>query len=194
MEQTKIGNIIRYLRQEKGMTQKQVADRMNISDKTISKWERGLGCPDISLLAELCDLLDVNMQKMLNGDLEQNEIVGGNMKKSKYFICPICNNISICTGNAEISCCGRKLDEQIPKKADEQQKMIIEQVENDWYITSNHEMSKKCYISFVAFATGDRIQVIKQYPEWDLQIRIPNRGHGMLIWHSTKSGLLYQLV
>ena len=52
MDCSKIGKLIYNLRKEKDMTLKQIADLMNISDKTISKWERGLGCPDISLLPE----------------------------------------------------------------------------------------------------------------------------------------------
>ena len=50
MDHTKIGGLIRRLRQERGLTQRQLAERMGISDKTVSKWERGMGCPDLSLL------------------------------------------------------------------------------------------------------------------------------------------------
>ncbi|WP_088226796.1 helix-turn-helix domain-containing protein [Desulfosporosinus sp. FKB] len=194
MQNVKVGSIIRTLRIEKGMSQKQLADKMNISDKTISKWERGLGCPDISLLAELSDLLEVDIGTLLSGDLVANNFVGGNMKKSKYYICPVCNNISLCTGNAELSCCGRKLEEQIMHKADESDKLSIEVIEDNWFITSNHPMKKEHYISFVAFATGDRVQIIKQYPEWDMQLRVPKLGHGMFIWYCIQHGLFYQLV
>jgi transcriptional regulator with XRE-family HTH domain len=85
----KVGNLIKVLRHEKNMTQKQLADKMNISDKAISKWERGLGCPDVSLLAELSSILEVNIEEMLKGDLSLNNFVGGNMKKSKYYVCPV---------------------------------------------------------------------------------------------------------
>ncbi len=70
------------------MTQKQLADAMNLSDRTISKWERGLGCPDISLLIQLSELLNVNIKEILSGDLISNEFVGGNMKNTKYYVCP----------------------------------------------------------------------------------------------------------
>lgn len=194
MQNIKIGSIIRVLRIEKEMTQKQLADKMNISDKTISKWERGLGCPDISLLAELSNILGVDLGVLLSGELVTNNLIGGNMKKTKYYICNVCHNISLCTGNAEVSCCGRKLEEQTMQKADESNKLSIEVIEDDWFITSSHPMNKDHYISFVAFATGDRIQIIKQYPEWDMQLRVPKRGHGMLLWYCIKHGLYYQLV
>ena len=194
MQNSKIGTIIRTLRQERNMTQQQLADKMNISDKTVSKWERGVGCPDISLLSELSDILGVDTQKLLIGDMTPNDFVGGNMKNTKYFVCPTCHNISLCTGEAELSCCGKKLTVQELKKAEESEKLSVQVIEDDWYITSSHPMTKNHYISFVAFATGDRINLIKQYPEWDLTVRIPKRGHGMLIWYCTDHGLFYQLL
>ena len=63
MDCKKIGSLIYELRKDKNMTQKQIADLMNISDKTISKWERGLGCPDISLLPELSQILGVSIDQ-----------------------------------------------------------------------------------------------------------------------------------
>lgn len=194
MQNSKVGTIIRTLRQERNMTQQQLADKMNISDKTVSKWERGVGCPDISLLSELSDILGVDTQKLLIGDMTPNDFVGGNMKNTKYFVCPTCHNISLCTGEADLSCCGKKLTVQELKKAEESEKLSVQVIEDDWYITSSHPMTKNHYISFVAFATGDRINLIKQYPEWDLTVRIPKRGHGMLIWYCTDHGLFYQLL
>lgn len=194
MDSGKIGKLILKLRREKGFTQKQLADLMNISDRTISKWERGQGCPDISLLRDLSSHLDVNIEEILDGELPANDFVGGNMKKSKYFVCPSCQNIVLSTGNATISCCGRKLSELVPNKATNEEKLEISQVEDEWYITSDHPMNKDHYISFIAFATGDGVQIIKQYPEWTLQTRLPKRKHGMLLWYCTQHGLFYQLI
>ena len=194
MQNTKVGNIIRTMRQECKMTQKQLADRMNISDKTVSKWERGLGCPDISLIPELSDIFGVDTQRLLVGDMTPNDFVGGNMKNTKYYVCPICHNISLCTGEAEVLCCGKKLTVQTLKKAGENEKLDVQVMEDDWNITSMHPMTKTHYISFVGFVTGERIHLIKQYPEWDLNIRIPKREHGMLIWYCTEHGLFYQLL
>ncbi|MDR1772536.1 MAG: helix-turn-helix domain-containing protein [Hungatella sp.] len=194
MENSKVGSIIRTLRQEHNMTQKELADKMNLSDKTISKWERGLGLPDISLIPELSRLLGIDTMNLLSGDMTPNNLAGGNMKNTKYFVCPTCQNITLCTGDAEVSCCGKKLAAQILKKAEGNERLTVQELEDDWYITSGHPMNKEHYISFVALASGDRIQIIKQYPEWNFNVRIPKRGHGMLIWYSTDDGLRYQLL
>ena len=194
MQNSKVGSIIRALRLEHHMTQKQLADKMNLSDKTISKWERGLGMPDISLIPELSGLLGINIMNLLSGDMTPNDFVGGNMNNTKYFVCPTCQNITLCTGEALVSCCGKKLEALPLKKAEEDERLSVQVVEDDWYISSEHPMDKEHYISFVALASGDRIQIIKQYPEWNLHVHVPKRGHGMLIWYSTDQGLLYQLL
>lgn len=194
MDCNKIGAMIRQLRNELNITQKQLADQMNISDKTVSKWERGLGCPDISLLSELAANLGVTIEDILMGEKSQNDFVGGNMKDSSYYICPSCGNVTVCTGNATVSCCGKKLFPLEINKANEQHKLTIEQIEDDWYITSEHPMEKEHFISFVAFVTGDKLHFIKQYPEWNLQVRIQKRGHGKLLWYCTQHGFFYQLL
>jgi transcriptional regulator with XRE-family HTH domain len=194
MDNRKIGELIFRLRKEKGLTQKQLADRMNISDRTISKWERGYGCPDITLLSELSSLLGVNIENMLDGELAPNDFIGGNMKQSHYFVCPTCNNIALATGNITLSCCGRKLEPLAAKKAAEDEKLAISEIDQEWFISSEHPMTKDHYISFIAFATGDQVQIIKQYPEWSFQARIPKRKHGKLLWYDTQFGLYYQLI
>lgn len=107
MENSRVSSIIRTLRQEHRMTQRELADKMNLSDKTISKWERGLGLPDISLIPELSSILEIDIMNLLAGDLTPNDFTGGNMKNTKYFVCPTCQNITFCTGEAEVSCCGK---------------------------------------------------------------------------------------
>lgn len=194
MDCSKVGNLICYLRKEKSMTQKKLADAMNISDKTISKWERGLGCPDVSLLPELSALLGVNIEKILSGELNPNDYVGGNMKKIKFYVCPECDNIITSTGTVSISCCGRKLEELEPVKADENHALNLETIEYEWFISINHSMTKDHYISFVAFVTGDKILMAKQYPEWPIQLRFQKFGHGKLYSYCTKHGLSYQLL
>ncbi len=194
MDCAKVGGLICRLRKEKGLTQKQLADTLHLSNKTVSKWETGSGCPDVSLLPQLSALLNVDIEKILLGELPENEFVGGNMKKTKYTVCPTCGNLVVSTGEAEVSCCGRRLETLVPQKADGDDRLTVEVVEDDWFITSDHPMLKEHSISFVAFATGDRVQIIKQYPEWNLQVRIPKRGHGLLLWYCTQHGLFYQLL
>ena len=166
-----IGNLILKLRKDKSMTQKQMADIMNISDKTISKWERGLGCPDISLLPELSQILCVSVDQILTGELNLNDIVGGNMNNIKFYVSEQCGNLMTATGNATISCCGKTLEPLVAKKAEEGHKLEIEPVEDELYVTTEHEMKKEHYISFIAYVKGDRALITKQYPEWNMQFR-----------------------
>lgn len=194
MDCKKIGKLILELRKDKNMTQKQLADLMNISDKTISKWERGLGCPDISLLPDLAQILGVNVDKILEGEINSNELVGGNMNKIKFYVCPQCNNLVTSTGEIDISCCGKKIEALSASKADDNHKLNIEPVEDELYVTSNHDMKKDHYISFVAYVKGDRVLIVKQYPEWNLQVRFRKQGHGKLYFYCVNHGLYYQII
>ncbi|MDK2809279.1 MAG: hypothetical protein PWP24_2017 [Clostridiales bacterium] len=194
LQYNNVGNLIRKLRKEQNMTQKQLADKMNISDKAVSKWERGLGLPDISIVSELTDILGADLQSLLEGNIVPNDFVNGNLKNTKYYVCPTCHNITFCTGEAEVSCCAKKLNVQMMIKAKEGEKLNVQVIEKDWYISSKHPMTKEHYISFIAFVTGDKIQIIKQYPEWELSVRVHKNGHAMLIWYCTVHGLFYQNV
>lgn len=194
MDCAKMGALIRKLRTEKKLTQAALAETLTLSPKTVSKWERGLGCPDISLLPTLSCVLGVDLSRLLEGELSPNQTVGGNMKKTRYFVCPDCGSISLSTGNTEISCCGRRLEALEMRKATPDEKLHVEIVEDEWFISSEHPMEKDNYISFVAFQTGDKVELIKQYPEWNLQLRLKKRGHGQLIWFCRGEGLLYQLL
>jgi len=192
MDCTKIGELIRRLRREKGYTQRALAAEIGVSDKAVSKWERGLGCPDVSLLGALSSKLGVNLEELLAGELDSRERIGGNMKKIKFYICPNCGNVITSLAEAAVYCCGKKLEAMQHVKAEE--KLDVENIENDYYISSAHPMTKEHHISFCAFITGDAMTMKKLYPEWDMQLRIPRTGHGMLVWYCTQHGLFYQLV
>lgn len=194
MDNIKIGKLIYTLRKERNLTQLQLAECMNISDKTISKWERGLGCPDVSLLSELSKLFEVDLEKLLSGKLDINETLGGNMKKLQFYVCPNCGNVITAMTDTTITCCGKKLKAMQPKKPDEGEQLSIEIIDNDYFISSEHEMVREHYISFVALLTSDSIFLRKQYPEWNLQVRIPSFAHGLLLWYCTKHGLFYQKI
>lgn len=192
MDCVKTGAIIRKLRKEKGYTQSMLAEKIGVSDKAVSKWERGLGCPDISLLGILSSNLGVNLEELLAGELESREKIGGNMKKTKFYICPDCGNVITALAEAAVYCCGKKLEPMTPVKAEE--KLTVDIIENDYYISSTHPMTKEHFISFCALVTGDTVIMKKLYPEWDMQLRIPRIGRGMLVWYCTEHGLFYQLV
>lgn len=194
MDNIKIGKLIYTLRKERNLTQLQLAECMNISDKTISKWERGLGCPDVSLLSELSKLFEVDLEKLLSGKLDINETLGGNMKKLQFYVCPNCGNVITAMTDTTITCCGKKLKAMQPQKPDEGEQLSIEIIDNDYFISSEHEMVREHYISFVALLTSDSIFLRKQYPEWNLQVRIPSFAHGLLLWYCTKDGLFYQKI
>ena len=194
MDCVKVGKLILQLRREKGLTQKQVADQLNISNKTISKWERGMGCPDLSLLPELSDIFRVDLDQLLTGELDAREALGGNMKKTAFYICPDCGNVVAAMADAAVSCCGKRLEASQPQKAEGEDRLTVETVENDLFITSGHPMSKDHYITFAALLTGDSLILRRQYPEWGLQVRLPAIGHGRLLWCCSRHGLFYQLV
>jgi len=187
----KIGKLILNIRKEKNMTQKELADMMNLSDRTISKWERGLGAPDVSLLSELSKILGVNIEKILTGDLEPNNKDGGNMNKVKIYVCPNCENVLFSTGDADVSCCGRKLAKLSVKATskDQDHEMTVSEIEDDYYITIDHEMTKKHYIAFVAFVGPDRILIVKLYPEQSAQIRFPKMYGSKIYAYCSEHGL-----
>ena len=194
MDAGKIGKLIYELRKEKHMTQRALAERLLVSDKAVSKWERGLGCPDLSLLPGLSAVLEVDLEKLLAGELGENDIIGGNMKKTKFYICPTCGNVVTAMADTAVSCCGKKLQAIEPKKAEGDEKLKVEVIENEYFITADHPMTREHYITFVALLTGDTLVLRKQYPEWDLQTRIPTFAHGRLLWYCTQHGLFYQLL
>lgn len=192
MDATKIGELICALRKEKGLTQLQLAERLNVSDKAVSKWERGLGCPDVSLLARLSQVFAVDLEKLLAGELAPNSQAAGNLKNLRFYVCPTCGNLVTALVDTPVSCCGKKLTALTPQKAGPEDKLSVEIIENDYFISSDHEMTKDHNISFVAFLTGDTVLLRKQYPEWNLQTRLPVFAHGRLLWYCTRHGLFYQ--
>lgn len=190
MDCSKVGNLLLNLRKERGMTQKKIAELLNVSDKTISKWERGLGCPDVSLLRGLSEIFEVNIEQILAGDLDVNETDGGNIKRIKFYVCSSCNNVMTVTGEAEISCCGRRLSALKAKIADEAHRPVIEKMENDFYVSFHHEMIKEHYISFAAYVTYDRVLLIKLYPEQSSEVRFPQMMGGRLYFYCRRHGLM----
>ena len=192
MDNKKVGQLIRELRKERYMTQAQLAEQLHVSDKTVSKWETGKGGPELSLLTEISKIFGIDLQNLLAGELNQNQLRSINMRKVKLYICPTCGNVVIATSEAAVSCCGRKLKEAAPTKASQDEKLMVELIENDFFVTSQHEMTKEHYISFVALLTADAIIMRKQYPEWDLSVRIPRIAHGRLLWYCSRHGLFYQ--
>ena len=190
MDNVKTGELIRRLRKERNMTQLQLAEKLCVSDKAVSKWERGLGAPEVSLVAELSKIFEVDMENLFAGELNKNKVSNGNMRRMKFYVCPHCGNIVTSMAETSATCCGRKLKELTPVKAEE--KLNVEIIDNEYFVSRDHEMTREHYIAFVAVVTADTILMKKQYPEWDLQVRLPYFARGRLMWYCTKHGLFYQ--
>ena len=194
MDQEKIGILLRSLRVQKGMTQKELAEKLGLSGKTVSKWECGQGCPDVSVLPELAGILGISMEDLLSGHLPQSERDGGNMKNLKFYVCPVCGNLMTASGSPALSCCGRVLEPLTHQKPDEEHTLNVEMVEDEWFLSSSHPMTKDHSLMFVALVTAERVTLVRQWPEWDFQTRLPRRGHGILYWYCTRHGLFRKLL
>ena len=192
MDQIKTGALIRRFRTELGLTQKQLAERVGVSDKAVSKWECGSGCPDVSLLTSLADVFGTDIHVLLTGEIDKNESEKGDMKKLRFYVCRDCGNIITSASDAAVTCCGNKLSALEPKKADEAQQLKVEDTGGEWYITSDHEMTKEHHISFVSYLNDSTMMMFRQYPEWGIDIHIPMYRSGRLVWYCTECGLLYQ--
>ena len=180
---------IKQLREQRGLTQAELAQRIGVSSKTVSKWETAKGLPDISLLQPLAQALNISVIELMNGEHITNQNVSGNMLRSKFHVCPVCGNIMHSTGNSVISCCGIILPALEAEEADEDHAISIEAVEDEHFVSIRHPMTKEHYISFLAFVTSDRIQLVKLYPEGNAETRLQLRGFGMLYWYCDRHGL-----
>ena len=81
MDQQKIGEFLKTLRKDKNLTQEELADKMNVSRRTVSRWETGSNLPDLSILVELADLYDVDMREIFNGE-RKNETMDKDLKET----------------------------------------------------------------------------------------------------------------
>lgn len=171
MNNKKTGDLIRGLRIEQCLTQKQLANRLHVSDRAVSKWERGVGSPDVSLLSALSDALGADVQNLLKGSLSPNDIDGGNMKRMKFYRCAGCGNILTSTTDADISCCGMVLSPLDVQCAQGPHAMRVDEIEDEYLVSLDHPMTKEHHITFLACATDERIMFVKMYPEQTAQAR-----------------------
>ena len=183
------GNTIRQLRENRKLTQAELGEKIGVSSKTVSKWETAKGLPDISLLQPLAEALGISVLELMNGEQIVNQNVSANMLRCKFYVCPVCGNVIHCMGNTLISCCGITLPPLEAEESDEEHSITIEQVEDEHFITIHHSMTKTHFISFVAFVTSDRIQMVKFYPEGNAETRMQLRGRGYLYYYCNRHGL-----
>ena len=180
---------IRALRERKALTQKQLAEKLCISDKTISKWETGKGLPDISLLEDLARALGVSLTELMTGDLQTNENRSANLRRMGFYVCPVCGNVITAVGKGSFSCCGIPLPVQEAQPEDNAHTITVEPVEDEICVTIAHPMTNSHYISFIAWVSNDRAELVKLYPEQDITVRFKKRGHGTVYAYCNRDGL-----
>jgi len=192
MDQIKTGALIRQLRLSAGLTQKQLAEKVNVSDKAVSKWECGNGAPDVSLLTDLAEVFGTDVNTLLSGSKDINESEKGDMKKIRFYVCKDCGGIMTSTSEASVSCCGNRLSPIVPQKAEGDELLKTEVIDGELFVTADHEMTKQHYISFLAYVCDSTVMMFRQYPEWKMQARLPLVRMGRLIWYCTEHGAFYQ--
>ena len=186
------GSTIKRLREARHLTQAELGDKIGVSSKTVSKWETAKGLPDISLLQPLSQALGVSVIELMNGEQITNSNRSSNLLRSRFYVCPVCGNVLWGFGDTLISCCGVTLPALEAEEPDEEHRLTVETVEDEHYLSISHPMTKEHYISFAAFVTTDRIQLVKFYPEGNAQTRMQLRGRGMLYWYCNRHGLYRQ--
>lgn len=189
MNQYVTGAMIKRLREERRMTQQQLAERIGVSDKAISKWETGKGYPDISLIEPLSDALGVSVIELFSGENVINTNKSFNMRRLNLYVCPVCGNIIQSTGEAVVSCCGIALPSLESEPADEAHHIHIEKVEDEYYVSVDHEMSKTYFISFIMAVKDDGFEFTKLYPEGNAEARFAISKTKAILCYCNKHGL-----
>lgn len=189
MNQYVTGAMIRRLRESRNLTQSQLAEKINVSDKTVSKWETGRGYPDISLVEELAKALGVSVIELFSGENVVNTNRSFNMNRMKFYVCPICGNVIQSAGEAVVSCCGIVLPSLEAENADDDHRLNVEKVEDEYFVTVSHDMSKSHYISFVAAVRDDGCEIKKLYPEGNAEARFKINRIKWVYYYCNKDGL-----
>lgn len=183
---------IRSLREGAGLTQRQLAERIGVTDKAVSKWETGRGLPDVTLVEPLARALGVSVAELLSGEQIVNVNRAGNLLRSRFFVCPLCGNVIHATGEASLSCCGIALPAQEAEEPDDDHAITAEVADGEVYLTARHPMTKDHFVSFLAYVTTDQVFFRKLYPEQTADARFPYRGPGILYAYCNRNGLTSQ--
>ena len=184
------GAAIKRLREKKEITQAELADKIGVTAKAVSKWETAKGLPDISLIEPLAAALGTSVTELMSGETVVNGNVSANMLRAKLYVCPVCGNVIHAVGEAAISCCGVNLPPLEAEETDGTHQISVEPVEHEYYVTVDHEMTKEHYISFIAYVTSDRFELVKLYPEGNAEARFARRGHGFIYYYCNRHGLM----
>ena len=189
MNQYVTGTVIKELREKNKMTQMQLAEKLGVSDKTVSKWETAKGYPDITLLEPIAEAFRISVTELISGNTIHNANVSANMMRSKFYVCPVCGNVIHSIGEAAIHCHGIMLTPLDAESTDERHMVFIELVEDEYYVRIDHSMTKEHYISFVAAVSSDDMQMVKLYPEGSAEARFKIRGVRRIFFYCNRDGL-----
>ena len=181
---------IKTLREGRKLTQRALAEAVGVTDKAVSKWESGRGLPDISLVEPLAAALGVSVAELLTGDVRQNANRAGNLLRSHFYVCPVCGNVLYALGEGSYSCCGVALAPAEAEEPDEGHALVVESIEDEWYVTLDHPMRKDHYISFIAYVTTDGVTIKKLYPEQEAAARFRCGQSGIIVAYCNRHGLV----
>lgn len=187
------GDVIRTLREKKNMTQEQLAERLFVSSKAVSKWETGKGYPDISLIEPLAGELGISVVELLSGNCITNTNRSSDMYKSRFCVCPVCGNVIASVGEALVMCCGITLPPMEAEEPDEEHRISVEKIEDEYFVSVDHPMTKDHYISFIAAVSDSGIQLSKMYPESNAETRFRTSRVRYIYAYCNRHGL-YRVV
>ena len=171
------------------MTQAQLAEKIFVSAKTVSKWETGQGFPDISLLESLAKAIDISVIELLNGEDIRNSNRSANIIRGRFYVCPVCGNVIHANGEAVVSCCGITLPPAEPEEDDGGHTITVEGVEDEYFVSVNHPMTKEHYISFIAAVSDCGVNIVKMYPEGNAEARIKKNRVRFFYVYCNRHGL-----
>ena len=183
------GPAIKALREKKGYTQKQLADRIAVSDKAISKWETGRGLPDLSLLEPLGAALGVSVAELLSGEQITNQNRSANPLRGRFYVCPVCGNVIHAFGEGSFHCCGVALPPLEAEEPDPEHDLKVEVWDLQTLISLDHPMHTDHYISFLAQVRYDRMELVKLYPEQLMEARLSYWPGAELYAYCNRHGL-----
>lgn len=193
MDQYITGVMIKALREKKQITQAKLAELLSVSDKTVSKWENGKGYPDIKLLEPIATVFDISVVELMAGSVI-NTNISANMLRSKFYVCPIFGNAIHSMGETVISCHGISLPPLEAELVNEIHDAKVDIVEDEYFVTVDHEMTKNHSISFIAALSSDRLQFVKLYPEGNAQARFKQNGVKTILFYCNQDGLYKKMV
>ena len=191
MNQYVTGAVIKELREKYHLTQAQLAQKLSVSDKTVSKWETAKGYPDISLLESIAKVFSISIAELISGNAVSNVNVSANVLRSKFYVCPLCGNVIHSMGEAVIQCHGIMLKPCQAEETDESHMVFIERMEDEYYIRVEHDMTKQHYISFIAALSSDKLQVVKLYSEGNAEARFKINGIKKILFYCNRDGMFF---